>query len=639
MKFKALIVILFPLSYIASAQENIYNSSAIPKELLPYASAVIRNAQEAVEVKGLDNSVYYVKKIITVLNKNGDKAANIALFYNKLSSIKYAKGELYDASGNLLFKFGERDFKNEYAEDGFSLYQDEQVKYYSPPVTQYPYTIEYEYEVRFKETLDIPDWEPNPQTGIAVENSKYSVTCKPDFNIRYKEINMPGSVNVSTNKDGFKTYEWHINGLKAVKPEPYSPPDQKYLSVVKVAPEKFAFGDMNGSFANWNELGKWMNNQLLANRQNLSPETVEQVKTLTAGITDPKLKAKKIYEYMQNRTRYVSIQIGTGGYQPFPASDVDNLKYGDCKALVNYTQALLKAVGIESWYCQVEADRDQKINYLTDFASMDQGNHIILCLPFKNDTTWCDCTSEVIPFGYLGAFTDDRIVMACTPEGGKLMHTPKYTTQDNLIASKVNAILDTDGSVTADINTAYNGAYYEYLDDIIQESPTEKTKAMQHIYPINNMQVNKLDIVQDKSLKPVTNSHLNIKAYEYASVNDGKMYFLPALTHRITESQVPHQVHNRITDTYINEGVTEDDEITFTLPDGYKLANEPENIDTRKPFGVYKTTTTIDGNKLTYHRIFKLIDGTYSKDAYSDLVDFFQDVYDNDGQDLILVKK
>jgi hypothetical protein len=636
MRLKTLIVILLLLSGAASAQENIYDASTVPKELLPYASAVVRNAQEAVEVKDPDNVIHYVKKVITVFNKNGDYDASIVLEYDKLTSIRYVKGMIYDATGNPVSKFSEKEFKDQYNEDGYSLYQDDHLKYYIPPATQYPYTIEYEYEVRYKQTMDLPGWEPNPSTGVAVENSKFSFSCRPDFNIRYKEINMPSSVNISTGKDGIKTYEWSINRLKAVRAVQYEPLPYTYLSEVKIAPEKFEYDGTTGSFTNWNELGKFINDKLLVNRQTVSPGTADYIKQLIAGTTDPKQKAKKIYEYMQGRTRYVSIQVGIGGFQPFSAEDVDNYKYGDCKALVNYTQALLKIAGVESWYCVVKSG-DKKISFLNDFASMDQGDHIILCLPFKNDTTWCDCTSETIPFGYLGTFTDDRTVLACTPQGGKLMHTPKYTTDDNSITSKTSAKLSTDGSITADINTAYKGAEYEDLDYIIQESPTEKNKEMQRRYPISNMQVEKLDIVQDKSLHPVTDAHLSIKAYEYASVNDGKIYFLPNLTHRITE--IPRQVHNRATDTYINDGITEDDEVTFTIPDGYKLQSEPSNFENEKSFGIYKTTTTIDGNKLVYHRIFKLIDGTYSKDTYSDLVDFFQDAYDSDGQNLILVKK
>jgi transglutaminase-like putative cysteine protease len=44
-------------------------------------------------------------------------------------------------------------------------------------------------------------------------------------------------------------------------------------------------------------------------------------------------KAKKIYQYLQNKTRYISVQIGIGGFQPVTAADVDRLGYGDCKGI------------------------------------------------------------------------------------------------------------------------------------------------------------------------------------------------------------------------------------------------------------------------------------------------------------------
>jgi transglutaminase-like putative cysteine protease len=636
MKFKLLIIILFLFTGIASAQENIYDAGTIPKELMPYASAVVRNAQEAVEVKDLDNTVYYVKKIITVLNKNGDKAADIWLEHNKLISIKNAKGIVYNAYGAPLFKFSEKDFKEPYSGEDFSLYEDSHVEYYMPPVTEYPYTIEYEYEVRFKQTLVLPTWEPNPGTGIAVENSKYSISCKPDFNLRYKEINMPSSVSITTGKDGIKTYEWQINSLKAIREEAFKPVARNYLSEVEVAPERFEYDGVTGNFTNWNELGKFVNDKLLVDRQIVSPETVYRIKDLVAGITDPKLKAKKIYEYMQGRTRYVSIQVGIGSFQPFSAQDVDNLKYGDCKALVNYTQALLKIAGVDSYFCLVTGNHQKKISPIPDFASMDQFNHAILCLPFKNDTTWCDCTSQEIPFGYLGDFTDDRLALACTPEGGKIMHTTKYPAGDNIIAHKAEITINTDGSIAGTVNATFKGAEYDDRDEIIDEAQTERIKDLQHLYPVNNLHIEKLSFDQDKSLQPVTTEHMDIEAPEYASITDGKMYFLPAVTTRIIN--ILPQVHNRSTDMYINEGFIEDDEITFTLPAGYHLESEHLNVNIEKQFGAYRETSTVKDGKLVYHRIFKLINGTYSKETYQELAEFYSDVYDHDGHNLTLVK-
>ena len=62
---------LFLLLFLATsgyAQQN-YAVSLIPKELLPYASAVVRNEEVSTEVKDLDNTIYHVKTAITVLNK------------------------------------------------------------------------------------------------------------------------------------------------------------------------------------------------------------------------------------------------------------------------------------------------------------------------------------------------------------------------------------------------------------------------------------------------------------------------------------------------------------------------------------------------------------------------------------------
>src|SRR6185312_13087153 len=354
MKLYALIFLILVTGATVKAQES-YDASLIPKELLSRASAVVRNKEVNIEVKDLDNTLYHIREAITVLNKNGDEDAHIVIEHDKANVIKYIKGAIYNEYGKLIKKFSEGDFDDVNAGHDFSLFEDYRVKHYLPAITDYPYTVVYEYEELSKQSLNFDDWRPNPHTGVAVQKSSFTFTCKPDFNIRYKETNTPAKVQVSTNAAGLKTYTWQVNNLKAVKYEPFSPYPGNYLTSVKIAPEKFMYYGYSGLFTNWKELGKWEYDKLIANRQELPAATVEHIKEITKDIADPRLKAKKVYEYMQDKTHYISVQVGIGGNQPFLASDVDQQNYGDCKALVNYTQALLKAANIDSYYCVVQA--------------------------------------------------------------------------------------------------------------------------------------------------------------------------------------------------------------------------------------------------------------------------------------------
>jgi hypothetical protein len=621
------------LTVTAHAQTT-YEAATIPKNLLPYASAVVRKMEVVTEVKDLNNTVNHIKKVVTILNKNGDDNADIVVWYNKSNRIKYIKGVVYDEFGKPVNKFSDKNFSDYSAASDASLFEDSRVKHFKPAVVSYPYTVEYEYETLSKQTLNFNDWSPNQSTGTAVEHSSYQFICKPDFVIRYKEINYLGKVN-TTPVAGLTAYTWEANNLKARRSEPYSPDPEQYQTVVKIAPEKFNYEGYSGAFTNWNDLGKWIHDKLLAGRTTLPPETMTYVHSLTDSINDPKKKAKAIYEYMQRKTRYISVQIGIGGYQPFTATDVDRVSYGDCKGLVNYTQALLKAVNIPSYYCVVQAGNLKK-SLLPDFASMAQGNHIILCLPFKNDTTWLECTNKDIPFGFLGDFTDDRWVLACTAEGGKLLHTPKYTAELSRQVRKASVTLKEDGQLDGSMTTTFEGWQYENRPAVPGDI-TDEIKNAKKRYEINNLEIETLVLKPMKSINPVNNEEMKFSARDYASLSAGRYFFMANLANRNTT--VPREVRNRSTNVYINRGYTDVDEIIYQIPVGYRMDNNPLRLTINKPFGRYTASTIMnDKNQIVYKRKLEIIDGTYPIDNYADLVAFYQQVADADDYKIAIIK-
>jgi transglutaminase-like putative cysteine protease len=634
MRFLFTTVFLLFISLIGFAQDN-YDVDLIPANLRNRANACIRNEETTIDMRSPDNVMLNVKKAITVFNQNGEDEARLVIYYDKNISIKAIKGEVYNSVGKLINKFSQNDFADMSAADGFSLFVDSRVKHYLPSVNQYPYTLVYNYEIRNKQNLIIPDWNPKLADDVSVEKSSYTFICKPTDQIRIKTQNYNGAPEVTTDEKQKKTI-WKVSNILAVRTEPYSPSHETYTTSIQIAPQDFYYYNHKGNYTNWQELGKWIYDDLLKERKALPPATIQMVKDLVKNEKTDKEKARKIYQYLQDKTRYISVQIGIGGFQPIAASEVDRLGYGDCKALVNYMQSLLSAADIDSYYCVVEAGSEKK-SMDPKYASMVQGNHIILCMPLKGDTTWLECTSQKIPFGFLSDFTDDRLVLACTPEGGKLLHTPKLTTTENLQTRKATLTIQADGSVAGKMNTVYAGSQYENQESLIGKSITEQHKLLKEAYNIDNIDFETVTFAQKKDIAPKLTEDITINIRNYAPVNGNKM-FLQLNAFNVKRS-IP-EIRNRTLPVYINRGYTDEDTIVYILPDNVN----PEliigqNKTFKSAFGEYVCKANLEGNKLTYYRKFVLNDGTFPAEQYSEFSKFINDVNSADYLKLALSLK
>ncbi|WP_316796247.1 DUF3857 domain-containing transglutaminase family protein [Pedobacter agri] len=634
MKYTLVLISLLAIFNGAFAQDN-YDVDLIPGALRNRANSCIRNEETVVDMRAPENVMVTVKRAITVFNENGEDEARLVLYYDKNTSIKAIKGEVYNAVGKPISKFSQSDFSDMSVADGFSLFVDSRVKHYLPNINQYPYTIVYNYEIRNKQNLIIPRWIPKPGDDVSVERSSYTFISKPTDDVRIKTLNFTGEPEVTID-DKQKKMIWKTSNILAVKTEPFSPDPETYRTSVQIAPKQFTYYNHKGSYQNWEELGKWVYNDLIKQRNTLAPTTISMVKDLVKNEKSDKDKARKIYQYLQEKTRYISVQIGIGGMQPIAASEVDRLGYGDCKALVNYMQSLLKAVDIDSYYCIVEAG-NEKVSVDPQFADLAQGNHIILCLPLKGDTTWLECTNQKIPFGYLGDFTDDRLVFACTPEGGKLLRTPKLTAQNNLQVRKVSLNIKDDGTANGNMNTVFSGSQYDNSESIIGKSLIEQQKFLKNSYNIDNIDFENITYLQQKTENPKVIEDIKVNLRHYANINNGKMY-LQLNAFNVTRS-IP-EIKARRLPVYINRGYTDEDTIIYSLPDNISTDFIlPLKKSFESDFGTYESNVSLDGKKLIYHRKIKIIDGTFPAEKYALFSKFMSDVNTADHLKLMLSLK
>ena len=629
-------IFLFLFTAFLSAQ-NTFRADAIPESLRPYANAVVRLSETVHTVVSPSLVETTRRHVVTVMNTQGAAEGMIVIPYNKLIQIKSLQATIYDANGHVLKKIKMSEFEDLSFISPFSLFEDDRMKKYIPQVNMLPYTVEYQYKLRTRTTFFLPPWRPQNRPGLAVESSTCQLITPADFMLRdYVHKLTPATEQVIAFGKQKQT-QWTLENTPAWRDEPFLPPVDSISPYVMFAPVHFAIDGMKGSFTNWEEYGLWCYNNLLKGRDKLPDETVARIRKMTDGIDSQREKARRIYDYCQQKNRYISIQKGrTGGITPMSAAEVDRLSYGDCKALCNYTRALLEAVNIRAYYAIIQADH-RPANPPETFASADFGNHIVLCLPLDGDTVWLECTNRKAPFGYLGSFTGNRKAILCASDGGRLAHTTTYLPEENRQESIAQFTLDNGGTLTGNITTHFVGMQYDNRNEELATLNTERINELKKIYgSFPAMEIRSYALTFDKE-QIITTERLQLESARFASITGNRMY-IPVNPVNPFES-LPRDLRTRTHDVCISNGYRDTDSISFNIPDGYQVESLPLLVNLNEQFGMYFFEVKAKERTVYVYRRLQLNNITLPPERYNDVVSFLKKVYSNDHAKVVLVKE
>ncbi|MGE5354309.1 MAG: DUF3857 domain-containing protein [Acidobacteriota bacterium] len=623
---------------LTPAEENEYNSRKIPSFLKKDADAVIREDYVRFEVKNEKRAVQKVKRAVTIFSKDKQDYGQLVLWYDKFVQIESLEGRILDANGEEVRELEKGDMHDVSAFSSYSLYEDNRVKTAELYYDRFPYTVEFTYEISYDGYLSFPTW-LSQESLEPVEKSRFEVLIPEGQTLRYW-TNADSLKPAITMEDGKKLYTWEARNLPLLSKDAIGDDVEDIAAIVRIAPGNFELDGFSGNMETWKDFGLWISN-LYKDRNTLPEEALNDVKAIVssnaASSKGDKLElTRKLYRYMQQRTRYISVQLGIGGYQPFDVKYVHEKGYGDCKALSNYMVTLLKEAGIKAYPVLIRSGHFRN-PMISEFPS-NQFNHVIVSVPLEKDTMWLECTSQTTPPGYLGSDCENRKALMITETGGVVVQTPAGTSKENIQQRNLNVNLSSFGSLKVNAEIKWTGNQQEAPRSIIKEStPEDREKWVLNSLetPMAKLEEMKVKKVEENS--PEVRMELKLSLPGYASAQGSRIFFQPNIMERRTS--IPREVAQRLSPVRFHYPYLDVDTVYFTIPAGFQVEALPGETLLKTSFGNFSSQTRkIDSSSLIYTRSLEI--KSYAIDAkyYAEYRKFISEVVKSDRAQVVLVK-
>ncbi|GAB5408194.1 MAG: hypothetical protein BalsKO_05590 [Balneolaceae bacterium] len=607
------------------------NYDDINPKYLTNAHSTVRESNIELVIHDPSLATYIEQVAITIHNEEHSDLSIIGVDYDNLSKVNYLNVRLIDKNGSVLKTFSMNDAYDYSQYDGFSFLTDNRIKLIDASSNRYPYTIEYEYSKTLYGTLNLPNWYPS-LPDQSVELSSFSII---DFNtgVRTHPVNFEQGLDGGelTNKPG-KT--WFYNNKSAIAVEPYSPVLEN-IPYMLVSPGKFEIGGSKGDATSWNSFGKWYY-ELGAETRDLPSTTKAEIDALIKDVQNEEEIVSILFNYLQEKNRYVSIQLGIGGWKPFPASFVHENSYGDCKALTNFMLAALEYVGIEAHAVLIDASSG--IPLIEEFPG-NQFNHVVLRVTLENrEEIWLECTSKYLPPNNLGDGFSKKALLV-SEQGGKIVETPNSTYSENGKVSVYTIKINEDGSADLNVNWTYSGASIaSVVYQILPVSISERNKWLESMLSVDENSVKQADFSKVNSTRQSSEIDFVVNIEKYANASN-KRLFIPLNKLNKWDLKLENS-NNRSLPVRFNYAFTEIDTLHFDVPEGYEIETLPRLGSAEYDFAtVEQEVSQIGESRFLYTRSLSLKDREIKAEHYLELEEFFNELRRLDNQQLVLVRK
>lgn len=578
--------------------------------------AGVRVLLDSMSVNVLDADAYtlvhYRKFVIN--DPNMGSHANIEISMDKCKELTALDYQMSDLQGRPLRKVRWKDLKrveysSDLATDAYLLTEE-----VTPPT--YPVVIESCTKItRRRNILAYPAFSPISDYDMEVEHASYQIRWpEKRVDLRYNLQNMQGVKPEVTHAGSNATLRLAIDHLAPIPGHRYLPSLEEFVPYALFAPSHVSYYGTEADLSTWQGMGQWMDG-LAADRQFINEELRQRLAQITKDCSTELERVTAIYSHLAEHTRYVSIQLGIGGYQPALAMEVYQAGFGDCKGLSNYMHSLLKEVGIESRLIVIGTHKEK---LLEAFPSSSQLNHMVLEVfvhpdghPDQTDTLWVECTNPKLPLGFLHPHIAGHQALALAGEQSGIVTLPHYVDSLNQTNIQVQITLDDDASARIEMAESCKNSRYADCLELLQDTKPHQASRLkaQYLPPQAEVLVAEVADRSTPGVEPRADIQLSAQCAKFGN-KMGKRLFLPLAPLHGTFSPYA-EVGGNPYSLRIRSGYRHREEVTYILPEGYVIEHQPADVVLEEDFGSFSLKSTVEEGRLVVSLVMTMKSGTY----------------------------
>jgi tetratricopeptide (TPR) repeat protein len=396
---------------------------------------------------------------------------------------------------------------------------------------------------------------------------------------------LPNLKQSTEDRGNSRIYHFAADHVPSLVPEPAMPPWPSVLGFVHVS-----------TYASWKDMGRWYWG-LVHDQLDVDDETRKLAHRIAEGKTTDLEKAKAVYDWVVENTRYVALEFGIYGFKPRRCVQTVTRGWGDCKDKAAVIVTLLKELGIDSTMVIVRTG--MRGDFDSNVASLAPFDHAIAYVPSLD--LYLDGTAEYTGSTELPGMDAGAIALRINRGDAELVRLPLLDPEKSIRRREVVATLRKDGSAQLDVSYETTGASAAAWRRRFHSEGTRRDRLAEDLggefagFELAagpaGVQVSTLDDIE----QPVA-----VKVHGTASGlgrQEGQ------------ELSIPVTPGSRLTPAYASLSTrrlpvklpplgTIDDTFVVKLPPGMRVVSAPPEAKADGPFGRYSVTVQRDDGKV-----------------------------------------